>query len=148
MARRKWPTRPKVIRGIALSLLPLPALLIAIPIAMMPWQNPGGPRPTQLSLASPIYIGLICAPGYIYVAFVRPRGQQLPAGTKWWLRISLLLSAVCSLGGIAGGLMMVLFAPPSLLALGAALYLLWDFEKKVRVAEGVPTQESGESLES
>src|SRR5258708_22237444 len=128
-----------VMRGTAFSLIPVPALLIAYPIAAMPWQSPGGPTLFQLSLASPIYVGLACAPGYFYVAFVRPSAHQVPAGKKWWLRISLVLAVACSLGGMAGGLMMVLFAPPSLLALGAALYLLWDFEKKVGFQEGAST---------
>lgn len=123
--------RAGLLRGIARASFLVPpalALVIASPMALSAF-GPGGTTAVHALVASPFYIGLLCAPGYVYAVFAQPSAQRLSPPRRWWVRLSLVGATLCAVAGVAGGLMMILFTPPSLVALIATLYLLWDFER-------------------
>ena len=122
----------KILRRGAVSCLfalpPVLAILLAWPVAMIPWWNSPGPTGWQIAVAAPVYLGLLCAPGYIYLAWTDRTATQESSVRRQWLRASLIIAFICSLAGMMAGLLMVLFLPPSLMSAANAAYLLWRFE--------------------
>jgi hypothetical protein len=130
-----------ILFGLALVTTPTATVILAGPIAEVPWQNPGGPTLWQLSIALPVYVGLLCAPGFVYAAFVRPRAAELSLSRQWWIRISLVFASLAALGGVVGGMGMIFLAPPSLISMFSSLYLLWEFERgRIRSLEQFRTR--------
>jgi hypothetical protein len=126
--------RSGLLRGVARASFLVPpvlALLIASPMALSAL-GPGGTTAVHALVALPFYVGLACAPGYIYAVFAQPSARRLPGPRRWWVRLSLIGATLCAAAGVAGGLMMIFFTPPSLVVLIATLYLLWDFERRGR----------------
>ena len=118
-------TRPLVV---LFAIPPVLAMLVAAPMALAIWINPGGPTLTQLLLVGPFYLGIICAPGYARAVMTQSKARERPLGERWWLRLSLSLALVCGLAGLVGGYWMFLFAPPSLATLALTAYLFYRFE--------------------
>lgn len=119
--------QPRVARAIALSLPGGLALLLAMPIAAMPWY---GPSLVMLAIAAPFYIGLMAAPGFVYAALFGDSARSLEPRRRWWIRLSLYGVLLCSAGGVYGGTLMALFLPPSLVSGAIAVFLLYRFEKR------------------
>ena len=115
-----------------LSVPPAAALLLFSPVAvgMVPW-NPyiRELHWTHFVLPLPFYVGLLAAPGFLYVVYVSPRSRELSTSRRWWLRVSLVAAMACSLAGVWGAYWMALFAVPSLPSLAISGWLLWRLER-------------------
>ena len=127
----------KIIRFFFFFIPPLFAVILAIPLSGL-LELP--PRLLLFDLnkldfitfliIAPFYLGIIAAPGYIYIFYAQPKAVSVSKLKRYWLRTSMILALLCSIGGIMGGYWMILFSPPSLLSAIASARLRYLFEKK------------------
>jgi hypothetical protein len=121
----------KVLRVALYGVVPAAALLVGSPVGLSIWEG-GNPSPALILLVSPFYLGLLGAPGYLFVAYAAPSSSSMGPGRRWWVRASLLLALVASLGGMWGGTQVFFLLPPSLIS-AVAVVLLWrEFERAPR----------------
>lgn len=114
-----------------LCIAPILSILIALPIATMPfYPDERGTNPLMVLLAAPVYLGLVAAPGYLFAATSDTRAAELSSGRRLWVRASLVLANLSAAGGVIGGSMMFLFLPPSLVSLCCAACVFWRFERR------------------
>lgn len=123
----------RTLSAIACLVGPLSALVVALPIALLPLEaltKGAGDFPARyLLLASPAYLGLAAAPGYLYCALHSVSAEALSPGRRWWIRASMVTAIACSAAGLWAATLMWLFGPPSLLSLACSALLLWRFER-------------------
>jgi hypothetical protein len=112
------------------AVVPAAAVLIDYPLAASIWSNPGGPTLFQMGIASPFYLGLLCAPGYLFEVITGAKASALQLWKRWWVRLSLWVALLCGVAGVAGSTMMILFLPPSLLTIILVVLLLRRFESR------------------
>ena len=111
---------------------PALAMILALPVALIvaPWNLPYVKLTWfHVVILAPFYVGLLAAPGYLYVLFNRPKRAELVPRIRWWVRLSLWLAVLCSAGGVVGGYWMILFAIPSFPAVIVSIRLLYEFER-------------------
>jgi hypothetical protein len=120
-----------VIRVLIYVVTPAISLILAAPAAstLLPWniryvESLGAMHALLLAF----YFGVLTAPGYLYAFITRATASEVSTSTRWWVRCSLCIAALCSLVGVIAGIWMILFAPPSLVALYASSNLLLRFE--------------------
>ena len=115
----------RLLNAMLYFLPPAAALVMAIPVAMI---KPADAFST--AIIAPFYLGLAAAPGYIYCWASRARAVRLSAGTRWWIRGSLLTALVASAGGMLGARWMVLFFIPSVATVAVTVRLWRNFEAR------------------
>lgn len=121
----------KIIRFFFFIIPPLSAVILAIPLSGLLEIPPrllffGSSKhllATSLIIA-PFYLGILAAPGYVYIFYAQPKAVRVSKLKRYWLRTSMALAFLSSLGGIVGGYWMILFLPPSLLS-AIAVVRLW-----------------------
>jgi len=127
------PTRELARPGVVSAIVcPIAALLIAIPIGLLPAAGDLRPESRLFSalLAVPFWAGVLAAPGYWFLFRYRPKRTTLSGALRTWVRCSLgLATLAATLGGLAT-FVMPLFAP-SAFALVATLKLWRRFEADV-----------------
>lgn len=115
---------------------PLASITIASPIGIIPWDilfrsdANDDLNLIMLIISLPFNLGILAAPGYIYAWYKRPRATNVSKWPRYWIRFSLVIALICSIGGLLAGYWMILFSPPSLLVAIASGRLLYLFEKK------------------
>lgn len=133
-----WPHRESVglgpvIRALVYLVAPAIGLLLAAPAAsaIAPWnlRYLESLQPMHALLLA-FYLGVLAAPGYVYAFVTRATASDVSTPVRWWVRSSLGIAAICSLVGVIAGRWMVLFVPPSLVALYASSSLLRQFERR------------------
>lgn len=121
---------------------PVAAMVIAIPIAMLPleaWTQGAGEYPARyLLLAAPAYLSIAAAPGYVYCLLSRNKALNISSARRWWIRSSMAMATACSAVGLWAATLMWLFGPPSLASLICTIILWRRFERRpVRAASAV-----------
>ncbi|HEV3191087.1 MAG TPA: hypothetical protein VGY54_11345 [Polyangiaceae bacterium] len=90
MRVRDW-NRPERL-SVAYLLAPLLAVLLTLPIPLFVTSR-------IALLAIPVYVGLLAAPGYVYVWSDPWKRRAMSPGVELWARYSLLAATAASLGG-------------------------------------------------
>jgi hypothetical protein len=123
----------RVIRNFLYIVSPAIALWLAAPaaLALAPWNL------RYLDSLAPFhalflafYLGILAAPGYLFALVTEMTAERVSTAVRWWVNASLIVASLCSLAGLIASVWMILFGPPSLMALYASLTLLRQFERR------------------
>jgi hypothetical protein len=117
----------RLILGVALTMMPVAAVLLASPVALSVLQAPERIGPWGVALALPFCVAILAAPGFLDAAFGRSCSEELSAARRRWVRASLGAGIACS---VVGMLMGLLFVVPSFGALVSVVCVFLKFESR------------------
>jgi len=107
---------------------PILTLLLLLPMILelppfMP-EKIENPNLFQMLITLPFYLGLLAAPGYIYVWLGNYNSQKLGSGHRLWVFASLIIAIVASLVGGLLSVFTVIVAPFAFGSLLTSIMLL------------------------
>ena len=123
---------PGLLNGLLYLLPPAAALVMALP-AVLAMVTPHDAL--SAAIVAPFYLGLAAAPGYIYCWASRARAVAVSASVRWWIRGSLIVALLASVGGMLGALWMILFIIPAAATAAVTVRLWRNFEARAPSSE-------------
>jgi len=117
---RKFEEKPKPVATVALLIAPgatmFLAWLPAVSLTQGIWQK--GFDPVSAFVVAPFWLGIVAAPGYMKAALTSEEFQPV------WVRLSVVVALVASLGGAAAAIPLVLPVPFALASAVSGFLLL------------------------